>query len=307
MKAIVSQSYAGKSASQQVKAAQWTGQFAWNPNDHPSRNSRSTASGSGPANWQSNVDYNKPWFEKKDGEFYCNLCSAWATDGHVASEKHKTRESNPQWYGFGGGQPVQRTEPWFEHKDGMDYCNLCGAYATDGHLESEKHRKRAANPEWYGFPPSSGSVVPCEPALPEPWVRYFSEEEQAPWYHNPVTKVTQWEFPEFPSGASDPVTTSMVVASSRPPQYNHPWFEQREGEWFCLLCNCWAPDTHLGSSKHEKRAAWPGSYGFPDAGVQLLQQADQLPIVDRSPAAYQLQADSVQIAPPFRKANEVDV
>mmetsp|Transcript_20304 Transcript_20304/g.36248 ORF Transcript_20304/g.36248 Transcript_20304/m.36248 type:complete len:335 (+) Transcript_20304:45-1049(+) len=304
VKSITSQSYVGKSASQQVKAAQWTGQFAWNDADHPST-SKSKISGSG-GYPTSNIDYNKEWFEKKDGEYYCNLCGAWATDGHVESDKHEKRAANPEWYGFGGNahqNSAAFTEAWFEKKDGEYYCNLCGAWATEGHIQSDKHKKRAANPEWYGYPAPSQAVAElCIPSqavselLPEPWCREFSEEHQLPWYFNPVTKVAQWEFPGLlSSGESRPVAESRQLASpvklSIPPQYNHPWFEQRQGDWYCNLCECWATDTHIVGSKHQKRVQWPSYYGFPDpvSGDPERSHAatQQLPIVDgRAPAAY---------------------
>ena len=45
-------------------------------------------------------EYDKPWFELRDGEWYCNLCYSWATDGDIKGEKHRKSEAYPDSYGF---------------------------------------------------------------------------------------------------------------------------------------------------------------------------------------------------------------
>eukprot|EP00928_Gymnodinium_smaydae_P059172 TRINITY_DN42416_c0_g1_i1.p1 TRINITY_DN42416_c0_g1~~TRINITY_DN42416_c0_g1_i1.p1 ORF type:complete len:292 (+),score=46.49 TRINITY_DN42416_c0_g1_i1:58-933(+) len=244
MKAIAAQSYVGKSASQQVKAAQWTGQFAWNSADHPNIKKSGGCHGH---EWpETNIDYDKPWFEKKDGDYFCNLCHVWATEGHVQSDRHKTREASPEWYGFGNSanQVVSElNEPWFENKAGEMYCNLCGSYATDAHVQSDKHKKRAANPEWYGY----ARTTVAQDAI----------QVQPPWLESRPCACTE--------------------ALPIPAQYNHAWFEKKQGDWYCNLCGCWATDGHITSAKHEKRAQWPSYYGFAvSASVQPLEASQQL-------------------------------
>jgi uncharacterized Zn finger protein (UPF0148 family) len=228
--------------------------------------------------------YDKPWFEKKDGEWYCNLCGNWATEEHINSNRHRSRAETPEYYGFAypnaqdpqqqpaanglppgwtshwseeykseyyhhedtgettwekpGGAAVsagalvpyhykspEYNFPWFERKDhGEYYCNLCHNWATDGHIASDKHRKRAEYPEWYGFAnpstPGSSDAVPQlvaatstasassraagerretesapQPKVPKPWVAYWDEEHRAYYFHNPDTGVTSWEKP----------------------------------------------------------------------------------------------------------------
>merc|ERR1719291_704486 len=113
--------------------------------------------------------YDAPWFEKRDGEFYCLLCSAWATEGHVGSDRHKKREMYSESYGYAAGSAPPpppntngvcwsgstttytgatwmqdpayselmreyRSKPWFEERDGEWYCNLCNSWATEGHI-----------------------------------------------------------------------------------------------------------------------------------------------------------------------------
>jgi len=271
-KGLTARGYEGKSASQQVKAAQWTGQLEWNNADHPSSKKKQ-----GGYSWpQPEVDFNKPWFTLKDGEFYCDLCGAWATPEHVASDRHSKRAENPAWYGYGVGEVLpdeQFNKPWFTSKGaGEYYCELCGAVATEGHIMSDKHQKRAAHPEWYGFESRdpAGSVAESVETLPEPWIRYYSEDQQKPWYFNPITKVATWKFPGEQSLTTADAPTAVTVI---PDEYNFPWFQQRDGDWYCNLCGCWATDGHIVSQRHQKRATWPSYYGFPDSGaLEMLPQ-----------------------------------
>ena len=54
--------------------------------------------GAAPSYWPpTDVDYNLPWFEKRGDDYYCNLCCAFATEGHVASEKHIKRALAPEY------------------------------------------------------------------------------------------------------------------------------------------------------------------------------------------------------------------
>eukprot|EP00972_Heterocapsa_arctica_P111768 16427976-Heterocapsa_arctica.AAC.1 len=50
------------------------------------------------------------------------------------------------------------------------------------------------------------------------------------------------------------------------PEYDKPWFEVQEGQWFCMLCNQWATEGHLGAERHRKKEAAPEYYGFTGAG-----------------------------------------
>jgi len=164
------------------------------------------------------MDYNKPWFEMKDDDWYCNLCSAWATDGHIGSTKHHKRALNPEWYGYGGQghdgvdsvvESPDFNQPWIVRKDGGYYCQLCNAWATDGHIGSDKHRKRSAEPSWYWSDESasapSGAVTGMlpytgpahDPPLPTPWERHWSEQYKTHYYYNPKTLTSQWDKPEL--------------------------------------------------------------------------------------------------------------
>merc|ERR1712136_242966 len=102
--------------------------------------------------WVTNIDYDKPWFERRDGDYYCLLCWAYATEGHVMSNRHVQRESFPSYYGFQSGkQDTQFDHPWYEKVSGEWFCHLCDARATEEHLNSERHVRRQLCPERYGY------------------------------------------------------------------------------------------------------------------------------------------------------------
>jgi len=230
-------------------------------------------------------DYNKPWFKKKEGEWYCDLCGAYADEWHVVCQKHTTREANPACYGFGTAEDEREyDEPWYEKRNGEWYCLLCSAFANQGHIESEKHKKRESYPEGYGYlgaaPLALCDAASSESGVPPPWQCLTCPDKGATYYHNPVTKVTQWDRPQAPppppppalaagpyTGGSSaavpyPGGSGVAAANHWEAMYAAPWFEKRQGEYFCLLCNKWASETHLTSIKHEKAAASPEWYGF---------------------------------------------
>lgn len=235
-KVVHSRLYEGTSASQQVASM--------GADVRPPR---------APQAWADpDIDYNKPWFEERrdahgDLGFYCLLCSAWATDGHVSSDKHKSRADNPEWYGQylrrGDSQAFDArfSRPWFESRDGEYYCRLCNAWATEGHVSSDRHKKREQYPEHYGFyverPDGAGAA--CRGAAP----------------------------------AAQPPARNARCAAPHSEAYNEllreyqskPWFELKDGEWYCNLCSSWATEGHLTGDKHVKRAMYPGWYGWNEA------------------------------------------
>lgn len=110
-----------------------------------------------------------------------------------------------------GDCPDEYARPWFTEKDGGYYCELCGAWADWTHLQCERHRKRSANPEWYGF---ALRAQPAQQAAPQDgWSKYFSTEHNCYYYHNAQTKITQWE---PPYAAAEALPTPMPQASSAP-------------------------------------------------------------------------------------------
>lgn len=268
-----SERYQGASASYEVHKAQQIGEI---PQTRPSSSSVSAILYSASA-----IDYNKPWFERRpDGEYYCNLCGAYATEGHIGSNKHQSRSEAPEWYGFGdyvaqvvasGGAPaVSREEimltgrydkPWFELRDGFPHCLLCNKAADESHLGSERHVKRESAPEYYGF----GAPKAIQAAtLPPEWEAHWSEQHREYYYHNTTTGEVTWDSPAGTATAAASSSCTAIVPAPYPElDYNKPWFELKsDHQWYCNLCNNYATDAHILSTKHQKREAWSESYGY---------------------------------------------
>lgn len=105
------------------------------------------------------LDLRPLWHSVKDGFAFCTFCRVFATDGHLASEKHKNRE---QWYRNWGTQDLvplaARDGPpaaWgnpshFEWREGWWWCLLCNQWADPCHVQGKRHQKRTQWPEWYG-------------------------------------------------------------------------------------------------------------------------------------------------------------
>ena len=120
---------------------------------------------------------------------WCTLCGCTATETHIASQKHKnqvawsemtlaqapTAQASPaaqdQWALVPLWQPCGA--PVFPHDWGdpshfewkpnefQFWCKLCWKYATDNHVQSDRHKQRAANPEAYLYDvyPSTASAA----------------------------------------------------------------------------------------------------------------------------------------------------
>ena len=57
--------------------------------------------------------------------------------------------------------------------------------------------------------------------------------------------------------------------------YNQPYFEKRNGDWFCLLCEKWAPHSHITSRKHNNKAWYYQRY--PQSRLQLDATFEAIP------------------------------
>jgi len=223
-----------------------------------------------PGGWTT-PDFNKPYFEKRDGDYYCNLCSAWATDGHVNSDKHQRRAEQATWYNDPQSTAASSSSwpgspdfsaSYFEFRDGDWYCKLCANWATPDHVASDKHKKRAAYPDWYGFPEANASGASASSAvqtqataaLPPPWEQHYSAEHQTYYYYNATTGISTWERPvaqtqqlyantatSTPWPASTAATPSTTLASLPYPWEKHecdahvrPYYynkETRQSQW----------------------------------------------------------------------------
>eukprot|EP00448_Togula_jolla_P003957 CAMPEP_0170599806 /NCGR_PEP_ID=MMETSP0224-20130122/16999_1 /TAXON_ID=285029 /ORGANISM="Togula jolla, Strain CCCM 725" /LENGTH=414 /DNA_ID=CAMNT_0010924493 /DNA_START=37 /DNA_END=1281 /DNA_ORIENTATION=+ len=246
-------------------------------------------------------DWQRPWLEPRDdGATYCHLCSSWADQSHMNSAKHKQREKRPEDYGFSRSDarvpqpqaersrgPAEAPGPWQTHlcKDsGKFYYHnpetgvaqwefpsqqkapLSPGTISDSYSEElclalrseESGPFSRANPE---------ALLPVErvPAPPAPWQVCFCVDNEKPYYHNPGTGSTQWEFPSLPEAPPSPwatVAQSSVEHSDElcDPVFNKPWFELQDCEWYCLLCDKFATMDHILSRMHQKREADPQWY-----------------------------------------------
>eukprot|EP00931_Biecheleriopsis_adriatica_P000895 TRINITY_DN10103_c0_g1_i1.p1 TRINITY_DN10103_c0_g1~~TRINITY_DN10103_c0_g1_i1.p1 ORF type:complete len:379 (-),score=24.10 TRINITY_DN10103_c0_g1_i1:872-2008(-) len=118
--------------------------------------------------------YRQPWFEFRDFRWHCGLCNKEATEEHINSSQHKQRVAFPESYGFGAVSapmtvPEIYRQPWFEYQNLEWHCRLCGKVATHEHIDSDCHKQRATNPEWYGFG-DAHEVTACPDKYKKPWL-----------------------------------------------------------------------------------------------------------------------------------------
>ena len=93
-------------------------------------------------------DYNKAWFTKREDERYCNLCYAYATEGHFASEKHIKHAQDPACYGRGEKSKREKCEAHtICSRCEIPICSECW------HLSSKKMKipKALCNDNFIGY------------------------------------------------------------------------------------------------------------------------------------------------------------
>lgn len=101
------------------------------------------------------------YIEIRDDWEFCTLCKRYATSGHLESENHKYRVEMTEWEAAWedkvgmDGRPIEGPPEWFgnpdyyEWRDGWRWwCRLCHQWANAGHVQGNKHLKRAAWAEW---------------------------------------------------------------------------------------------------------------------------------------------------------------
>jgi len=94
----------------------------------------------------------RPWLELRGGYGFCSLCSLYATDAHLASEKHKKRQ---EWFDAWGTEPAE-TGDWgdpihFEWREWRWWCRSCKRWADGVHVQSARHQKQVEWVEWFGY------------------------------------------------------------------------------------------------------------------------------------------------------------
>ena len=118
------------------------------------------------------------------GQFYCLLCSSFATEAHISSRVHKHRSQWPEtylWYLHPSlsehvrhapdcvpqdllqhGEPPHAYE-WIDLA-GEFYCKLCRSFATGRHTSCKKHKYRSQHAEaylWEACSQKSSSSTQC--------------------------------------------------------------------------------------------------------------------------------------------------
>ena len=101
---------------------------------------------------------------------------------------------------------------------------------------------------------SAGLVVEQAPD-PSFWVQFNTHNVNA---HKPAASSNNTE---PAAGASSGVGglaglrafNKRIADNAAAEEYDEPWFENREGEWFCILCGKWATPDHIANDKHLKR------------------------------------------------------
>jgi len=93
--------------------------------------------------------------------------AAIAVRTHCCSVSMEHLQSQIESWSLATQEVVEPRPPWLEVKDGFDWCSLCRLFATDAHLSSERHIRRAS---WYKCHPNDAYTWrdPCE-GPPESW------------------------------------------------------------------------------------------------------------------------------------------
>lgn len=171
------------------------------------------------------------------GCLWCPHCTrvipVYNLDAHLDSKKHVAyMESASYWEELRTRATNNELPPWMELRDGSEYCTLCGAYATHGHLASERHSKRL---EWYNAESSPSTGASAAPAVSS-----------------------------FASAFPPVMAAQQPGPGSPPPAHwgdpRHFEFQPDQGWWRCRLCQCWADDSHIMGQKHQKRIEWADYY-----------------------------------------------
>lgn len=195
-----------------------------------------------------------------EGSLWCPYCSrvipVYNLEAHLESKKHIAHVEAVRYLDDLQARALNNELPdWMDVREGAEYCRLCNAFATDGHLACEKHKKRL---EWH--------TSIDETALSDDASSPSSVDAEA-------------------SQTSSAGVTSLSATSSGCELPEH-WGDSRffefkpdDGWWRCRLCQCWADEAHITGQKHLKRSACPEHYvdGFeklPDVCASTTLAAD---------------------------------
>lgn len=128
-------------------------------------------------------------------------------------------------------QDPEYNQPYIEIREGEHYCTLCQKWATETHVQSSAHRRKA---EWYareyGIAPVVTNTRPVATPLQAPQQRTDNVHDLGFLVSEP------W-----------------IIPQRSPQEEPYP---------YCTLCSSYATEGHLRSEKHQQRRQWPASYGW---------------------------------------------
>eukprot|EP00429_Kryptoperidinium_foliaceum_P036010 CAMPEP_0176168946 /NCGR_PEP_ID=MMETSP0120_2-20121206/86476_1 /TAXON_ID=160619 /ORGANISM="Kryptoperidinium foliaceum, Strain CCMP 1326" /LENGTH=497 /DNA_ID=CAMNT_0017506685 /DNA_START=17 /DNA_END=1510 /DNA_ORIENTATION=- len=178
----------------------------------------------------------------RPGHVYCPCCDHEVAEGycerHVESARHR-RSSETKRHMDAVAELHRRGElpPWIELREGAEYCTLCWAYATEGHLESAKHIQRVQHQQGRMIAPAQLAGI----------------EQSSPSSATPAA---------LGAAPVAPVICSRAIPQV-PPDWGSPefyeWKDDRDWFW-CKLCGKTADESHVYSKKHRNRMLDPGPY-----------------------------------------------
>lgn len=260
VKSVTSTKYEGASAAQKVRAAQWCGELAWN------HGQGQKASGSSSSQYHvEDATYSEPWFEDQgDGSWKCLLCNCYADEAHIAGKKHQQRASAPQYYGYsalsisvGGSAPDVATGAAPVPVPAWPYI----AYVTEGgSLQGDRWPKCLLCNKWCQDTTShAGDVGSWEPppgvskehaknlrnsSIADAWYRENVDEVRRKWH--PIASHVEQQGQQQQHQPQE-------QRQQKDEQTLEPWLEMRNHCPYCLVCNKYADEKHLGSHDHIRR------------------------------------------------------
>jgi len=173
--------------------------------------------------------------KQSEGMWWCTSCGGSVPevhlDAHLSSKRHTRSSENMRCVEeLVDLARAGKLPEWMTVRDNNKFCTVCNAFATVGHLNTDRHAKRL---EWYLSSHSVGDHQKMEP--------------------NSV---------QVTSGRTS--ILAEPLGSQEPPAH---WgdarffeFNAADGWWQCKLCQQWADEAHISGRKHSRRAAFPEQY-----------------------------------------------
>ena len=163
-----------------------------------------------------------------------------------------------EYWRFNPDLPLAQFPGWMKMRSGQEYCVICRKYATNEHLESENHIRRAIQFEagpWDvtdQFISEGGSgTLGAGASVPDLAHGHIAQRSEEAPQANARAHVGQGSLPEL-------AVPSLPAAAGDRHFYTYFPGVQR---WYCRLCWKWVDDVHVQSKKHLERALIPEVFG----------------------------------------------